>query len=508
MFSQAMRRLQRWIYLLHRWAGVFGCLLMVLWFVSGMVMLFVGYPKLTPWDRSQHLPTLERQLPYLAPGQLTAAATASVQRLVLQATDGRPRYVLQGADGKLTVVDAITGKVASSFGADAAMRAARVFLPGVTMRYMGLIDEDRWTHSRGFNRHRPLHMVQMDDANASLLYISSQTGEVILQAPLAQRRWNFVGAWLHWLYPLKNQPVDSVWSWSVIALSSICVLLACSGILVGIWRWRFGGRYKSGSRSPYPSGWMRWHHLLGLGFAAITLSWIFSGLMSMNPLGIFSANRSPNVAAYTRGAPGKIHLSLAPDMLLKQLHAQGFDAVTLEWKVLDGQPFVLARDKADRTRLMLQDDAEVTILPQWPVARLQAAAQRLLPYPITSSMLLTSYDNYYYRRDPHAMMGDASRHLPALRLSFDDPGASMVYLDIRTGEPVLSLDRAERTGRWLFSFLHSWDLAPMLHDAGLRTTVLLLLSLGGLALSASAVVIGWRRLRRKLGGGTSRSLRS
>ena len=83
-----------------------------------------------------------------------------------------------------------------------------------------------------------------------------------------------------------------------------------------------------------------------------------------------------------------------------------------------------------------------------------------------------------------------------------------IDLDIRTGEPVLSLDRAERTGRWLFSFLHSWDLAPMLHYAGWRTTVLLLLSLGGLALSASAVVIGWQRLRRKLGGSASRTRRS
>jgi len=504
MFSQTWTRPRRWIYLLHRWAGIFGCLLMTLWFVSGMVMLYVGYPKLTPWDRLQHLPTLEQQLPYLSPGQLTALDIGSVQRLVLQATDGRPRYVLQGADGKLAVVDALTGKVAGSLSTDAALRAAQVFLPGVPARYLGSINEDRWTHSRGFNQHRPLHMVQMDDADASLLYISSQTGEVILQAPLAQRRWNLVGAWLHWLYPLKNQPVDNVWSWTVIALSFVCVLLACSGILVGIWRWRFNGRYKSGSRSPYASGWMRWHHLLGLGFAAITLSWIFSGLMSMNPLSVFSANMSPNLAAYTGEVSDQMHLNIPPDALLRQLHLHGFEAVMLEWKVLDGQPFVLARDQADRKRLLLQDKKTLTILPQWPLARLQKAAQRLFPYPITSSMSLNDYDNYYYRRDPQAMMGDASRHLPVLRLTFADPGTSAVYIDVSTGEPVLSLDRAERTGRWLFSLLHSWDLAPMLRHPGWRTTVLLLLSLGGLALSVSAVVIGWRRLRRKLGGSDSK----
>ena len=92
--------LRRCIYLLHRWAGVAGCLLMVLWFVSGVVMLFVGYPKLTTWDRLQHLPTLDRHLPYLAPTQLAGIDHSHLQRLVLQAADGHPYYVRQRADGK------------------------------------------------------------------------------------------------------------------------------------------------------------------------------------------------------------------------------------------------------------------------------------------------------------------------------------------------------------------------------------------------------------------------
>ena len=44
-------RSRRLCYQLHRWTGIFACLLMLLWFASGMVMLFVGYPKLTPWER-------------------------------------------------------------------------------------------------------------------------------------------------------------------------------------------------------------------------------------------------------------------------------------------------------------------------------------------------------------------------------------------------------------------------------------------------------------------------
>lgn len=51
---------KRWTYLVHRWLGIGGCLLMLLWFVSGMVMLFIGYPKLTPgaWSGLQQAPRL------------------------------------------------------------------------------------------------------------------------------------------------------------------------------------------------------------------------------------------------------------------------------------------------------------------------------------------------------------------------------------------------------------------------------------------------------------------
>ncbi|TDI34494.1 MAG: hypothetical protein E2P02_30130 [Acidobacteria bacterium] len=39
-------------------------------------------------------------------------------------------------------------------------------------------------------------------------------------------------------------------------------------------------------------GWLRWHHILGLTFGALALTWTFSGLLSMNP-----GNWSPSTDA-------------------------------------------------------------------------------------------------------------------------------------------------------------------------------------------------------------------
>ena len=57
--------------------------------------------------------------------------------------------------------------------------------------------------------------------------------------------------------------------------------------------------------------------------------------------------------------------------------------------------------------------------------------------------------------------------------------------------------------RWLFFLMHSWDLVPLLHRRPLWDIIMLVLAVGGLALSATGIWIGTKRLgiktrRRKL----------
>jgi hypothetical protein len=60
---------------------------------------------------------------------------------------------------------------------------------------------------------------------------------------------------------------------------------------------------------------------------------------------------------------------------------------------------------------------------------------------------------------------------------------------------VLSLSQPARVGRWLFYFLHSWDTPWLLGLGAARDILLILLSLGGVAVSLTGVVIGIKRLR-------------
>lgn len=246
--------MKRYLYLWHRWLGIGCCLLMVLWFVSGMVMLYVGYPKLTPLERLAHLPELDGCEACVPLRTALAGGDGKTPRSIrLASVGGLPTYLLDDADGRTRALAARDGRPLA-VDADRVLASARAFSGEVPMQLQGRFEEDAWTHTRNLDPHRPLWRVQTADEQGRLLYLSSQTGEVVRDASRRERAWNWLGAWLHWLYPLRGGWFDGQWANLVIGLSLLATLVTVLGILVGLLRWRFRKPYRSGSRSPYALG--------------------------------------------------------------------------------------------------------------------------------------------------------------------------------------------------------------------------------------------------------------
>ncbi|MNG30376.1 hypothetical protein D3C84_1159840 [compost metagenome] len=93
----------------------------------------------------------------------------------------------------------------------------------------------------------------MEDPQQRRLYVSQHNGRVLLDVTAQERAWNWLGAWLHWLYPLRGGVFDSWAADVVIYLSLAGTVLAILGLVVGLLRWRFAKPYRSGLRSPYPT---------------------------------------------------------------------------------------------------------------------------------------------------------------------------------------------------------------------------------------------------------------
>ncbi len=488
--------MKRYLYLAHRWLGIALGLFVLLWIVSGVVMLFVGYPKLTPEEHLSRLQPLSGDC-CVAPGAALAASADPRTPLSLRLTGagGSPRYLLDYGDGPLLAVDARSGRRIEHIGAAEALASAGQFA-GAEVHLLDQVEEDAWTRNHALARERPLYRVQADDAEGRLLYVSSHTGLVVRDATAHERAWNLLGAWLHWLYPLREVLPKALWSVALVYGALLAAVLVLLGMLIGLLRWRFAGRYRSGSRSPYPAGAGRVHHVGGLLAGIVLLVWLVSGMLSMEPWGLFE-KRSTIEAAALRSTPLNAE-AVKTDLVsaLARFREADIEPVELQWHVLGEQTYLVGLDARGETRILPAASAGPA-QAHLERAVLERQVREAWPEQSLHFDWLEHEDFHYYARSEPSLYSHLPRRLPMLRVRFDDPAATWLHIDPYSGTVIEQLDQRRRAVRWVFKLLHSWDWLPLLHRPLLRDGLLLAFSAGMLAIAVSGVLLGWRRLRAR-----------
>ena len=467
---------KRQIYLWHRYLGIALCLLIAMWFVSGIVLMYVGYPSLEEEARLAGLPTLEADTELVSPGAVVERY-GDVDALRLNAAPGRPAYHFRQG-GEWHSVDAATGEPLTLDAMDLPAAARRH--AGTEVAAVKPVEVDQWTVSGRFNAHRPLLRARMDDDANSWLYLSSSTGEVVQATTRFERGWNWVGAVVHWIYPWQLRQHPELWRQFVIWLCVPAIALIITGTVVGFWRLRLRRRYRGGRMTPY-RGWHRWHHILGIACVVFVFTFMVSGLLSMNPGRVFTspAPDREQAEAWENG-PLITDAAVSQDALL----ADAPDGVReLEWDRQAGAALVHLHG-TDTSRVRQADGS-----PFEPEAdALVARAEGLVgDGDVIEVELLTQHDHYYYSRRN-------DRPLPVLRLRFDDPDGTTLYINPETATIESRIDHSGRWRRWLYNGLHSLDFPVLWERRPLWDVVVLGLSLAGLAFSLTGAVIGWKRL--------------
>jgi len=235
---------------------------------------------------------------------------------------------------------------------------------------------------------------------------------------------------------------------------------------------------------------MKWHHFTGLAFGVFAVTWVFSGLLSMNP-GDFNPPRTPSKAE-TLVLPGK-HFT-PEDFSVPTFAHLGAHAVEAEFFHSDSQPYlkITSRDSASRVVYAGAEATEHAI----DTDKLYSKLGQLKPDAALERVeTLTRYDNYYYSRRPEL----GGRVLPVIRARFNDDARTWFHIDPQTGQVLERSTRANRVYRWLYNGLHSFDILWLWERRPLWDIVVITFSLGGMALSVIGVVIGIKRLQWKFG---------
>jgi hypothetical protein len=470
----------------HRWLGIASGVLFVIWFVSGIVMMYARMPELDPAERLARLPAILPATVRVMPG---SPADADITRISMSTLEGRP-IIRVTARGRTQVAFADTGDHVPVVDAEQALRIARGFDGGLhNVRYdQRLIDADQW--SFGVRGRMPLHRILVDDAAGTMIYVTESSGEVVLKTTASGRWWGGAGAVLHWLYfaPLRRHAAlwNEVVVWSSLAGTVMCVV----GFAWGLWRISPLRGYRLRRQphwSPY-AGWMRWHHYAGLIFGLVTTTWIFSGLLSMDPWD-WHPSTSATKEERQRVSGGPIELAdLTVDRVQRTLRAF---APTLPKEV----EFVRFRGHYYATAtsgIVSFDEPQFGARDQLPADSVVGAADVAMNgIPIEGVSWLDEYDAYYYDRDRRLS-------LPVLRVRYGDPQQTWLYFDPKHAAIARKEERLTRLNRWLYHGFHSLDFPFLYYRRPLWDIVVMVLSLGGIVLSATTLSASWRRVRRSI----------
>src|SRR4051812_18261373 len=194
-----MIRLRKWLILTHRYLGIVLSLMFVVWFLSGIGMIYAkDMPRLTAELRLERLAPLDFNRIRLTPVEAAQRAelTRSPGRMTLLMVGDHPSYRMDGM-----IVFADSGYVLDDdLSADDAVGIAARFmrLPPAKMHHAGvLMSADQWTI--GQRRLLPLHKVVVDDRDRTQLYVSEGVKEVVVYTTRGTRALAWVAAIPHWL---------------------------------------------------------------------------------------------------------------------------------------------------------------------------------------------------------------------------------------------------------------------------------------------------------------------
>src|SRR6266702_630034 len=468
------------IVLLHRWLGVAFCLLFAMWFATGIVMHFVPFPSLTEAERLAGLVPVDRAQVSIGAADAVASSgiTEATRVRLIQRSDG-PVYIVSGIL-LVRAVRASDGRDATVTSADVALAIAREHARsrGIDAARAAIVarrNYDQWTVPNGFDRHRPLFRVALGDAAGTEVYVSSLTGEVVLDTTRSERGWNLAGSVLHWIYPTVLRRDWALWDRVVWTLSLAGSIAALLGAVLGLARIKRRGGLLG---SPY-RGWHALHHLVGLVATGFVLTGSFSGWRSMDHGLLFSRGQ------LTTGEVSEMNAS--PDW--RAVSSLGREpmpssAREVEWFAFNGNIY-----RRDRVGLGSQTLTRAGEIPRDGQAGFLGAQEvrgliARLAVGCDAPFVLADNDDY-----------PAQSIVPGAPVYRSRCGGLWFDIDGASGSVLQRLDASRRAYRWFYSALHTFDFPILMARPRLRDILIVGLCTLGLVFSITGIVIGWRRLR-------------
>jgi len=482
---------------IHRWLGIALCLLFLLWFPSGIGMMYWDFPSVSAADRLERSPALDPATIRLSPAQAwaTLARPEPPSAVRLNTFDGRPAYRFVDDVGDVNIVYADTGAPQVQVSSAMMLRAASAWSgqPEAAATIAEMQDVDQWT-VQGLGS-TPVWKYSWPSGDQ--VYVSQATGEVVQYTNTASRIGAYLGPVTHWIYFTPIRKHGPGWSTFVIWTSGIGTGSALLGVAIGLWMYSPRKRYRNaGAPTSIPyRGQKRLHTVFGLIFGLAAATWAFSGMLTMDP---FPLDNDPSDSEITTGVaieqalrgPTRLTDFAAkdPPRVLAQLTDRSVKQ--LELATVAGEPVYMATLAGGDTRNVPLDGAPRAEFDRQRI--IDAVTKASQPAGVSEVRVLDQYDRYYLDRRRH-------RPLPVILARVNDEGGSRYYIDPKTGQIAGTYNARNWFSRWAYHALHSFDFPWLYNYRPAWDIVVIIFMLGGTVLCCTSLVLAWRALGRTLG---------
>lgn len=501
-----MNILTRTVRRIHRITSLAIVLFFVMWFVTGIVLLYHSYPRVTAADRYRHQ---EKICPDSLPGLFDIpglSGDVEVQTLSLKCRYGQTVWTISGVDGRRNTP--MDGEAVHSgeyvLKGDSLCSPVTVtpgMLDSIAISWTSgshilsvdtLTERQQWVMYERYEKSLPILRYHMSDPDRSEIFIAEKNGDVLQATTRQERIWSWLGAIPHKLYiPFLRKDVKR-WENVLLTGGLFCLFSALSGLYMGIYYLWVNKRNSGVVGSPFKKRIWRWHHISGLIFGVFLVAWGISGSLAMQRMPKWLVNYEGDYFVSSSKIWGRNPLPLREyklDYLELFLHYDDIKSVSWEhfgnvpaYRIINGEEeiYIDASTAGDVKRLSLtrKDVAE--------------GVERYFGENIKYSIeLQEEYDEYY--------LSPSGRYpLPVWRVEVENADGVRMYVSPSDGY-VKYLNRNRMVKKWLFSATHYLGIKYFVLHERIRHLSLWILSVGCVfvCVTGAGVYISKQRAVRK-----------
>ncbi|WP_455641578.1 hypothetical protein [Parabacteroides johnsonii] len=228
-----MKKGVNYLFSIHRITGCIIAGFFLMWFVTGLILIYHPYPRLTDeqlYEKKEILPSL---LPDIQ--SIKQKAGENIKQLHIRQSQGQTLATVTTADSCFTYCCNDTTVAVKPITFSFLEETALKWVNAPVIKVDTLHERVQWILYSRYDRAMPIYKFYFDDPEKHELFISGKTGEVQQLTDKSQRLWAWLGAIPHKFYlPFIRKNLD-LWDTSITIGGLLCFITSLTGAFVGIY---------------------------------------------------------------------------------------------------------------------------------------------------------------------------------------------------------------------------------------------------------------------------------